>query len=361
MQIPAGSENALLVNNGDGRFLRYFADLDRALRLTTAWANGFSGGSLEGAWHANYLRGLAACFGMLRARYTFESDDSFMVDLSRSGFPHGYMLARIATDRSEALAAHLKGEPLSVALYKQVFLDELFATGTVSRVLLNRIACARYASTIATVDGMFDPRFMCGEPEAVEGKPRQYTLQWSAFDPSSNLPLLCGMVFGYDGNDLTRSFAALRLVLKHETVAGVSVLNLAESIDAGVTDIRPLALTRATVGPIFLPGFTERTDISAELPGVQDDVVIEVNIDRTHAVSSRQTSSLAARFGVSSAVRQVFAVRTDDTLCYERGAEAVQRIIILPHRELQHMSSSDRTKCDPHCTFVPYTKEGDIQ
>lgn len=361
MNELAGSDNALLVNNGDGRYLRYFADLDHVLRLTTAWARGFSGGSLDGQWHANYLRGLGACFGMLRARYTFESNDSLMVDLSQSGFPHSYMLARIAADRVEAIAEHMKGAGLTVGEYKAVFLDDLFQSGTVNPALLNKIASAQYANVAAKMDGAFDPRFMCGEPVPMNGTPRQYKLQWCVFDPVANLPVLCGMVFGYNGNDLTRALGGLKLVLRHETAANMSIVKLAEHIDTGVQDIRPLTLTRATVGPTYLPGFTDRSDISVELAGVEDDVVIDIIVDQTRAVSTRETSSLAARLGVASMIRQVFATKTDDELCFERGADAVQRIVILPHRELQHMAHADRTNYEPRYTFVPYTKQGELQ
>ncbi len=361
MDTNPGGENSLLVNNGDGRYLRYFADLDRSLRLATVWLSGFKGGSLDGSWHAHYMRGLAACFGMLRARYTFETNDSVMVDLSQSGCPHSYMLARIATDRAEAVVEHLKGESLGLAQYKVVFLDDLFETGVVNTALLNKIACAQYAQVVANMDGAFDPRFMCGDPDSIDAKAKRYTLQWGAFDPSSNLPVLCGMVFEYGGNDLTRALAALKLVLRHETAAGISIALLAGRIDSGATEIRPVALTRATIGPIYLPGLSAPSDIPIVLKASADDVLIDITIDQTHAVSSRKTSSLAVRFGVIAAERQVFAIRADDPVCFERGAHSVERILILPHRTLQHMNANERSGMKSSCTFVPYTQQGEIQ
>ena len=360
--MPANpSDNMLLVNNGDGRFARYFADLERALRLAEAWARGYTGGSIDGSWHTNYLRGLAACFTMLRSRYTFESNDSILVDLAHSGYPHSYTLSRIASDRAEALAEHLKSELLGVAEYKQVFLDELFSTGSVSATLLNRIACAHYAHVVTMMDAAFDPRFMCGEPTSIELSKKRYRLQWDAFDPTQNLPVLCGMVFEYSGVDLTRALAGLKLVLRHETGAGMSVAALAESIDTGVADIRPLALTRATIGPLHLPGFTSGHDVSSDIPEAHDEVLVEIIVDETHALASKKTSSLAVRFGVVPAERQVYAIRVADPLCYERGAAAVERIIILPHRVLQSMSNEERRKEERLYTFVPYTQQGELQ
>jgi hypothetical protein len=364
MQRPiTGAGNTVtLMNNGDGRYARYFTELDRALRMINAWARGYASGTIDGSWHANYLRGLAACFTMLRSRYSFESSDSFMVDLSHSGFPHSFMLTRIATDRAEALAEHFKSEPLSVGEYKVVFLDDLFATGQVNPALLNRIASAQYAEVVAKMDGAFDPRFMCGEPVSVNVAKRRYRLQWAAFDPAVNLPVLCGMAFEHVGADLTRSMQALKLLLKHETSAGTSIVSLAERIDSGNSDVRPLVFTRVTVGPIHLPGFTDMTDTVRELSGnSEEEMMIELIADHTHAVSIRKTSVLAVKLGVSPAEQLVYATKVNDPLCFQRGAEQVERLVILPHRMLQDMAPTTRSHVSTDYTLIPYTQEGEIQ
>lgn len=358
-----GRDAALLVNTGDGRYARYFAELGRALRMLASWSQDWSNGALIASQHQDYLRGLGACYDMLQSRFTFESSDSLMVDLSNSGYPHSYMLTRIATDRAQALSEHLKGDALGVADLKQVFLDDLFDTGSVNLALLNRIACARYAEVAADMDGTFDPRFMCGSAQPDPAVPKRYRLQWSAFDPTLNLPVLCGMIFEYQGIDLTRALAGLKLVLKYETKAGISIATLAHAIDTASADIRPMVMTRAILGPLHLPGLTDEQGTWEKLPGIRlgSDVVIEITVDHTHAVSSRKPSKLAVSFGVSPSESQVFAIRVTDPLCYERGADAVERIIILPHRMLQSMGAEERKHRASDYVLVPYIKEGELQ
>jgi hypothetical protein len=299
---------------------------------------------------------------MLHSRFMFETNDSLMLDLSQSGYPHSYMLARIASDRAEALSEHFKGETRAAGHYKQVFLDDLFKTGSVNRALLNKIACAEYAAVVAALDGAFDPRFMCGVPEVVEGGEGRYRLQWGAFDPSHNLPILCNMVFDYIGVDLLRSLAGLKLVLKHESRAGISIAALAHGIDTGTADIRPVTLSRAILGPLYLPGFTREespwlgpTD-TTQIP----DPVIEITIDHTRAVGSRRPGALAVKFGVSPIEHQIYAICTTDSLCYERGADAVERIVILPHRMLQSMRSERGNEGTDTHVCVPYIHEGEL-
>lgn len=362
MSEPDESQIVSLVNSGDGRYARYFAALGQALGMVSSWAREWSDGALVASSHLDYLRGLDACFGMLQSRFMFETNESLTLDLSHSSYPHGYMLARIASDRAEALSEHFKGERAPSSHFKQVFLDNLFETGTVSSALLNRIACARYAEVVASIDGMFDPRFTCGTAEP-HGKEQQYRIQWSAFDATLNVPIICGMVFRYAGKDLQRALTGLKLVLKHESKAGVSIATLAHCIDTGAGDISPLVLTRATLGPLYLPGFTNGPGVWNEVPGVQkgDDILIDIIIDRTHAVSSRKPSRLAVGFGVSPAETQVYAIRTENPLCYARGADEVERILILPYRTLQAMRKEDRNNGASDISLVPYTKQGELQ
>ena len=355
------NDAVLLVNTGDGRYARYFAELGRALGMVSSWAKQWSGGTLDASQHTDYLRGLVACFNMLQSRFNFETSDPLMVDLSNSGFPHGYMLARIAADRAEATAEHLKGDAFGPTQLKQVFLDDLFASGSVNQALLNRIACAKYAEVVTAMDVAFDPRFMCGKPQNGTDDKR-YRLQWSTFDPALNLPVLCGMIFEYGGLDLTRTLEGLKLVLKYETKAGVSVAALAHNIDTGVADIRVIALSRAIMGPLHLPGLTDQSAPCA-LPSVKlgEDIVVDITVDHTHSVSIKKPTTLAVRFGVSPAEQQVYSIRTADPLCYMRGADAVERIVILPHRMLQGMSAADKQDSMGEFTLVPYIKEGELQ
>jgi hypothetical protein len=272
------------------------------------------------------------------------------------------MLARIASDRAEALTEHINsGGELSVAQYKLVFLDDLFKTGQVNPILLNRIACARYAEVVAKMDSTFDPRFMCGEPESIDVSAKRYRIQCAAFDPTVNVPVLCGMVFDYEGVDLTKALTNLKLVLRHEVAANVSITRLAERIDMSAPDIRPVAFTRAEIGPLYLPGFTGKEELP-QIPGVDgNDILVSVTIDTTRAISSKKTSSLAVRFGVAPAIRQVYAVNVSDPICYDRGAEAVERILILPHRMMQHVSAASAKGSDFGYTYVTYTQQGEIQ
>lgn len=356
-------DKMLLVNNGDGRYLRYFAELDRALGMLASWTHAYCMPPLKAAVHAEYLRGLLACYRMLQSRFTFESDDSLMVDLSRSGYPHSYMLARIATDRAAALNEHLKGDALGAARYKQVFLNDLFETGSVNPALLNRIACARYAEVVAAMDGSFDPRFMRGSPIPDPEHPKRYQLHWCAFDPAQNVPMLFGMVFDYGGMDLTRALEGLRLVLKHESKAGVSIAALAHGVDTGVPDIHPLSFSRAILGPLHLPSFPLTGEAKPELEGLLDaeGPMIEITLDHTRAVGSKKPSRLAVTFGVSSAESRIYAIRTNDPLCYERGADAVERVLLLPHRVLQRMRREGQGNDLRHFTLIPYIKEGELQ
>jgi hypothetical protein len=222
--------------------------------------------------------------------------------------------------------------------------------------------------TIVRPDGLImtrvygDPRFMCGEPVSVNVAKRRYRLQWAAFDPAVNLPVLCGMAFEHVGADLTRSMQALKLLLKHETSAGTSIVSLAERIDSGNSDVRPLVFTRVTVGPIHLPGFTDMTDTVRELSGnSEEEMMIELIADHTHAVSIRKTSVLAVKLGVSPAEQLVYATKVNDPLCFQRGAEQVERLVILPHRMLQDMAPTTRSHVSTDYTLIPYTQEGEIQ
>jgi hypothetical protein len=359
-QTPGGA--VLLSNTGDGRYARYFAEFERALRITASWARCWSGGALQGAGHSEYVRGLMACFTLLQSRFTFETNDSLMVDLKNSGYPHSYMLGRLAADRTQALADHLKGGGLDSVSLKQVFLNDLFETGEVNSALLNRIACARYAEVVAGMDGAFDPRFMCNTPVADPSVPKRYRLQWSAFDPTLNMPFLCGMVFEYTGLDLTRALPGLAHVLRHESKAGTAVSTLAHCIDTGTTDIRPLALSRAILGPVHLPGFADPLLGWPQLPGLRvgADPLIEITVDHTIATSSKKPSKLAVTFGVSPAETMVYSINTADPICHERGAHEVERIIMLPHRLLQSIAARERNGSSGY-TLIPYSKEGDIQ
>ena len=199
-------------------------------------------------------------------------------------------------------------------------------------------------------------------------KPGSHVISWlpsahiAERDAHHYLPLLCGMVFEHSGLDLTRTLAGLKLVLKHETKATVSIATLAQNIDSGVADIRLIALSRAILGPMHLPGITDDGDYSA-LRSVKlgSDIVIEITVDHTHSVSVRKPTTLAVRFGVSPAEQQVYAIRTQDPLCYGRGADTVERIVILPHRMLQGMRPEDKKDDMGAFTLVPYIKEGELQ
>ena len=121
-------------------------------------------------------------------------------------------------------------------------------------------------------------------------------------------------------------------------------------------------LTRVTVGPINLPGFTDMTDTARELTGTSDEeLMIELIADHTHAVSVRKTSALAVTLGIAPAERLVYGTKTTDPICFHRGAEQVERMVILPHRMLQDMDPKARAQYSNDYTLIPYTQEGEIQ
>jgi hypothetical protein len=175
------------------------------------------------------------------------------------------------------------------------------------------------------------------------------------------------MLFDYTGNDLTRSMHSLRLVLRHETRSGVSIAALARHIDSAAPDIHPLALSRVIVGPLLLPGSTNTgsfqqlaTLTDALVERIGERIAIGCIADHTYAVSVRRPSTLAVRFGVSPAESRVYAIRVDDPLCYERGANRVERMVILPHRALQGLNATEQADARGPVTFIPYIKDGEF-
>lgn len=358
MNAQDSGGNVLLVNTNDGRYTRYFTVLDRAIGTLNAWTQYYSGGALHGAAAVHYLTGLQASFGVLRSRFTFDTNDSFMVDLSDSGYPHSYMLSRLRADRRD----QPNGDALGVEKLKRVFLDDLFKTGSSNHALLNAIAHANYASVLAKMDGSFDPECMCGVPEPHDSAAGLYRTWWAMYDGLMNIPTLFGMVFAYKGSEPERDFVSLARVLRYESQAGISVSILAHNIDTAVDRVTPLFVSRATLGPLYLPDFTlgdgpwQRLLTEHMLP---NQFLAEVTIDHTHSVEARRPSALAVKFGVSPAERQVYAVNTSDKLSHERGAARVERILILPHRTLQAMRATNDERLGTVIP-VPYGKEGEL-
>jgi hypothetical protein len=348
-------DNVLLVNTGDGRYMRYFAQLDRALSTVIAWASEWSQGALCARDCTDYLRGLQACYGILRGRFAFDANDPLMVDVSHAGYPHNYMLARVAVDRKN-IAVQAAGTRITTEQLKRVFLDHIFRTGEANPSILHAIACAQYADVFASMGGEFDPRFMCEGP--IQESATRYRVQWGSFDPRLNIPTLYGMVFSVTGEAGESLFAELLLVLRHESRVDRSIAMLAHYIDTAIEDVHPLFVTRVTLGPLFLPGFTMGDVVWQQLlekHAAPDEFIMEIVADHTYSVDTQKPSARAVSFGVSPAETQVYAVEKADQLCFERGAHAVERIVVLPHRIVQILSEEETLN---GYTLVPYGKEG---
>jgi hypothetical protein len=367
MRTNDGSDNRLLINTGGGEYLQYFAKLDRALQTLSFWLSVWSGGALHAEQLVPYLGGLRASYRMLKSRFMFEVDDPLMVDFSESGFPHSYMLARLDVDRTEVGDAVLHQNNLNTEQLKRVFLDTLFKTGKPNPALLNAVAVAQYREHLGS-GNTFDPRFHCGE--IVEHRGAQdsvlYRIQWASFDSQINVPAFYGMVFECQHERVQHVHADLVRILRHESRAGKSIALLAHHIDTGTEFIRPKFLSRAIVGPLYFPRLSSDDSSWSTLFSKGSDeggYVAEVTVDHTHASEVRTPSRLAVSFGVSASQTQVFAINSQDPLCYERGASEVERIALVPHELAQRITAGEseatRTILEQY-RLVPFGQKGEL-
>lgn len=359
MKHPSAVPNSTMLldnSSGDGTYARYFALLDRSLDTLGAWASGWSRGALSAGKLVPYLRGLQACYCILRERFTFETNDSVLIDVMESGFPHSYMLSRVAADRAKAM------DERSPDQLKRIFVNELFETCEINRALLNAIACARYAHMFDSMKN-FDPRFHLLEPEPHENMPGRFRIYWACFDRVWNIPMLFGMEFLYDGKDIRSDTASLGRVLDFESSAGTSVALIAHRIDEAMNQVHPLFLSRVLLGPLHIPGISKDDapwrGIMQEYGGT-DSYVIELIADHTYATEELRTPTpLAVRLGVRPTPLRVYSINDREDLPLSRGASSVEKIVILPHRMVQVLRTNSLIDTSTY-TLEPYGPKGEL-
>jgi hypothetical protein len=342
--------------------MKYFDDLDSAISLLSGWSKMWAGGVLRTSHITPHLMQLRRSMQLLRSRFAFEVNDPLVIDLSLSGFPNSYMFAKLAVDEERCKEVSL----MSTMELKQIFLDSLMSSGEVNTSLLNAVSEALYRDALARGGDIFDVRFVQGEIALHKAETKNlYHVHWLVYDAATNVPAVFGMVFQYEGKDVRDIGPALWAVLKFESRSDISVARIAGVIDTDVHAVRPKYLSRAKLGPMYVPDFTTREGIWPAIASTYGDtsgVLVEIIVDHTYAEEMKKPSSLAATLGLSSRPRQVFAIERTQKLCYERGASAVEQMALVPHDLFQKLDGVDAHYRDvvQNTKIYPYNKKGEL-
>lgn len=358
----------LFTNTGDGSYERYFYELNRMLSATANWSDSWQQYAFDTGHLRPYLERLTEMISCIHRRYRFEADDPLMIDRSASGFPSSYTMTRLGVDRKQGVGARL-----SAAAARDLFVDQLFKTGTVSTVLQNEIAKAEYHEALVAMSVPFDSRFDLIAFERLDdhADTSKYRIVWGTFNQTRNVPCVHSMVFTYDGDKViekqrSREFKELSKVLAFESQSYASVGLMAQHIDEALPDVSLEVFSRVTLGPVHVPGITDQDDVWTpvlEKHGTDDDFVFEMIVDHLYVRETKRPGLLAGLGIVTARPQKVFAINRGDPVCNERGASEVEQFACLTHalaRTIDGGTDVLPAEIRARTRLITYTKEGEM-
>lgn len=267
------------------------------------------------------------------------------IDVHESGFPVWQEIAQTAADAAQA-AEELARTPAQVAI-KDDMIRQIVGDLVVPTRLQYALSQRLYYEALSR-GGLFWPQ-MHPQGYWLSGNDRQrrrWLLHWAVYDSQLNVPVLYLMDADDSGRrplvEDPKRWPEVRAHLLAQSVTALQLLTIAEGFDRDFDTLHPLRLRRIVLGPIYSQGITLqegpiRAVLEAAAAPSGEDWAMAMTIEDLRA--ERATVEHGGFFSVVE--RQVFRLDPLNTHGAGQGATSATRLLILPQRPFQALSTLD--------------------
>ena len=317
---------------GESQVRVYFAQLRRGLQAVEDAARAATPvANAERRAVTGFLGRVRATLEALALKRFFATLGSELrIDATDSGFFHWGELLELAADL-ERRDAELAGIPAAEEL-KRRMLEAIVRYSLHPRELQAAMLRRLYLEALAE-ESLFRP-FLPGALEKVGGPENPASWFWSfaSYDRTQNRPYVYSIYFEWDGDALTEAseeFRAVREAAERTAAGSLSLLAVANRLDAELPRLRLRILRRLVLGPYWSPLFTRNEEpFGALFAALAERLPFALRFETETLISARETR-VGAGWLSKGRLRQVFWIPDSVDLAM-RGVSQLERHLVLP-------------------------------
>ena len=333
------------VLEGENAYSDYFEYVKRALNvLLSSYDKITTQTPLEVTALKEYSQQFLNSIEAFRLKYSFDENQSMLVDLTESGFPNFLEYKRLGDDLHKK-ESELAKMPSKESL-KQSVLDHLVKKHSDPKSLLQQLSKHCYFNNLMPHKLFFE--FNPGKLELIKEatdsvQTRTYFYSWASFDSVTNKPFVYTMVFENPTNvsnqntDIKRDLDFIE-VIKRCTHNSSPLKVIASDIDNSYENIYPKILKRIEIGPVYGKYSKDKHPFTLLLGNhfSEEDFICTYQTEIVFSIGQKMSKSFLSK----GELRQVFYIDETNKECMDKMISQIDKYMITSHRVLQYLNDT---------------------
>jgi hypothetical protein len=331
--------------DGENAYTDYFNYTKNALDILLSSFNRMSSHNpLEVVVLKKFAQKFLNTIEAFRLKYSFDENQSLLVDLTESGFPNFLEYKKLWDDLHKR-ESMLERFPEAEAIKRNI-LDHLMKSHSEPTSHLRQLSQRCYFNSLSQKKLFFE--FTPGKIELLKEhkdkiETRTYFYSWASFDSVTNKPYVYTMVFdnptnlGKTDTDIKRDLDFIE-VIKRCSHNSSPLKVIASDIDNAYENIYPKILKRIEIGPIYGKYSQDKHPFTLLLKNnfSEEDFLITYQTEIVFSVGQKRTSSFLSK----GELRQVFHVDESNKECMDKMISQLDKYLITSHRVLQYINDT---------------------